>query len=94
MLWIIGMDRRTVATRLEVQKRLKRVTLLQMLLAFLALAFMVLLLYSLYSLPSASSVRTPLQEISALGIIAVGVAATLLFFIRPPQRKPGEQVRY
>ena len=35
-----------------------------------------------------------LEVVSALGALAFGVAAIILFYIRSPQRRQGEQVNY
>ena len=72
---------------------MKQVTALQVLLVLVALVLLVPLLYSFLSSPSSATPNT-LQLADGIGIIVVGIAAALLFFLRPPQKRPGEQVSY
>jgi hypothetical protein len=62
-------------------------------LALVVLASLFLILSPYYSSPPTSP-PTPLQWIGAFALIAVTIIAVLLFFLRPPQRRPGEQVSY
>jgi len=83
---------RTIAVRGEAWNRLKRVTQLQNLLIIVAVVFVVLSLYP-FSLSSQSS-PTALQYVGGFGLIVVGIAAVLLYYLRPSQKRPGEQVSY
>jgi uncharacterized membrane protein HdeD (DUF308 family) len=66
---------------------MKRMTL-QNLLILVAVVFGFLYLYATYA--SVSS----LELVSAIGALVFGVAAIILFYLRSPQRRPGEQVSY
>jgi hypothetical protein len=63
-------------------------TALQNLLILAAVVFVFLYFYATYS-----SVFL-LEVVSAIGILVFVVAATILFYLRSPQRRPGEQVSY
>jgi hypothetical protein len=67
--------------------------LVQYLLVCVALVLVALLLYSFYASASAPS-GTPLQVALAVGVILAMVAAVILFYTQPPEKRPGEQVSY
>ena len=65
---------------------------LQNLLVIVALAFGVLILYPFSA--STSSYPTLLQYVGSLGLIAVAIGAALVYYLRPSQKRSGEQVSY
>jgi len=71
---------------------LKWVRQLQNLLVIVALVFVVLILYPFT--PSSFSSPTPLQYVGYFGLLAVTIAAVLVYYLSPSQKKSGEQVSY
>jgi len=68
---------------------------LQNLLVLVALVFVVLILYPFSSSsPNSPNSPTSFQYVGEFGLIAVAIAAALVYYLRPSQKRPGEQVSY
>ena len=72
--------------------RLNQMKQLQNLLVVVALGFVVLMLYPFS--PSTLNSPTYFQYVGAFGIVAVAIAAIFVYYLRPSQKRPGEQVSY
>jgi presenilin-like A22 family membrane protease len=71
------------------------VTQPQNILVLVALALIVLLYSIYYSSPASPSAPSTIPElVVAFALVAVAIAAVLLYYIRPAQRRPGETVSY